>query len=103
MQLCGLPPVAQVAGHSVHSIADSLGRGRSTVSREVKRNGGLQGYRASQIGQTAWYRGKEMSDHKRFTLATDISVYFCDPHSSWKQREYEWTVETVFPQGDGHF
>ena len=28
-----------------------------------------------------WDRGKEMADHTRFTLATDIKVYFCDPHS----------------------
>lgn len=26
-----------------------------------------------------WDRGHEMADHKRFTLATDISVYFCEP------------------------
>ena len=26
-----------------------------------------------------WDRGKEMADHRRFTLATDIQVYFCDP------------------------
>jgi IS30 family transposase len=26
-----------------------------------------------------WDRGKEMAAHKRFTLATDIQVYFCDP------------------------
>jgi IS30 family transposase len=26
-----------------------------------------------------WDRGKEMADHQRFTLATDIKVYFCDP------------------------
>ena len=28
-----------------------------------------------------WDRGKEMGDHRRFTLATDIDVYFCDPQS----------------------
>jgi IS30 family transposase len=28
-----------------------------------------------------WDRGCEMSNHKRFTLATDIPVYFCDPKS----------------------
>ena len=29
-------------------------------------------------------RGPEMADHKRFTLATDITVYFCDPRSPWQ-------------------
>jgi IS30 family transposase len=28
-----------------------------------------------------WDRGKEMADHKDFTLATDFKVYFCDPQS----------------------
>ncbi|VWD65296.1 integrase catalytic subunit [Burkholderia contaminans] len=28
-------------------------------------------------------RGKEMADHTRFTVATDIKVYFCDPQSPW--------------------
>ncbi len=32
-----------------------------------------------------WDRGKDLSDHKRFTLATDIDVYFCDPQSPWQR------------------
>ena len=28
-----------------------------------------------------WDRGKELADHPRFTLATDVDVYFCDPQS----------------------
>ena len=28
-----------------------------------------------------WDRGKELADHKEFSLATDIKVYFCDPRS----------------------
>ncbi len=32
-----------------------------------------------------WDRGKELVDHWRFTLATDVEVYFCDPHSPWQR------------------
>ena len=46
-----------VAGHSLRSIAASLGRAPSTVSREIKRNGGRRHYRASKADQAAWDRG----------------------------------------------
>jgi len=49
---------AVVAGHSLRSIATQLGRAPSTVSREIKRNGGQEGYRASQADQAAWDRGR---------------------------------------------
>ena len=45
-----------VAGHSIRSIAMSLGRSPSTVSREINRNGGHRRYRASKADQAAWYR-----------------------------------------------
>ena len=47
-----------VAGHSRRSIAVQLGRAPSTVSREIKRNGGPESYRASQADESAWNRGR---------------------------------------------
>ena len=48
---------AVVAGHSVREQA-RLGRAPSTISRELKRNGGQACYRASQADQSAWDRGR---------------------------------------------
>lgn len=47
---------AVVTGHSIRSMATSLGRAPSTISREIKRNGGRQDYRANQAEQAAWVR-----------------------------------------------
>jgi IS30 family transposase len=32
-----------------------------------------------------WDRGLEMAQHKAFTVATNVKVYFCDPHSPWQR------------------
>ena len=49
-----------------------------------------------------WDRGKEMSEHKRFTLATDVQVYFCDPQHPWQRGSNENTnglLRQYFPKG----
>jgi len=79
------------AGHSIRTIAAQLRRAPSTVSREVNRNGGRR-----------WDRGKEMADHKRFSLAIDIDVYFCDPQQPWQRGSNENTTRLLrqyFPKG----
>lgn len=84
-----------------------------------KKNGpALAGYRAvtmtnalkttvmtlpAQLWQSlTWDRGKELSDHVRFTIDSGVKVFFADPHSPWQRGTNENTnglLRQYFPKG----
>lgn len=54
------------------------------------------------IATLTWDRGQELQEHRRFTMATDVRVYFCDPRSPWQRGSNENTnglLRQYFPRG----
>ena len=81
--------LAKVDGKDTKTVISALIKQSKKLPRELYRS-------------LTWDRGKELSDHKRFSLATDIDVYFCDPQSPWQRGSNENTnglLRQYFPKG----
>ncbi len=72
---------------------------QTVISALIKQSKKLPGELKKSL---TWDRGKELMDHRKFSLATDIDVYFCDPRSPWQRGSNENTnglLRQYFPKG----
>jgi len=82
--------LVKVAGKDTETVINALIKNARKLPQELYKS-------------LTWDRGKEMAAHKRFTLATDIKVYFCDPQSPWQRGTNENTnglLRQYFPKGN---
>jgi len=81
--------LVKVANKDTRSVVSALIRQTQRLPRELYKS-------------LTWDRGKELADHSRLTLATDVEVYFCDPQSPWQRGSNENTnrlLRQYFPRG----
>ena len=64
--------LVHVAGKDTSSVVNALIRQVKTLPEGL-------------MSTLTWDRGTELAQHKRFTMATDVSIYFCDPRSLWQR------------------
>ena len=75
-------------GHTADVVADALAEAIATLPEQLRRS-------------ITWDQGKEMAGHARFSVATGVPVYFCDPHSPWQRGSNENTnglLRQYFPR-----
>lgn len=81
--------LVKVESKHTEAVVDALIKSARKLPRELYKS-------------LTWDRGHEMADHKRFTLATDIKVYFCDPQNPWQRGSNENTnglLRQYLPKG----
>jgi IS30 family transposase len=80
--------IALPNGKSTEQVVNALARHVQTLPDQLRRS-------------LTWDRGLEMAEHKRFTVATGVQVYFCDPKSPWQRGSNENTnglLRQYFPK-----
>jgi len=81
--------LVKVASKDTETVIDALIKQARKLPRELYKS-------------LTWDRGVEMADHQRFSLATDIKVYFCDPQHPWQRGSNEnanGLLRQYFPKG----
>jgi IS30 family transposase len=81
--------LVKVAGKDTETVVNALIKNARKLPQELYKS-------------LTWDRGKELADHKRFTLAPQIQVYFCDPQNPWQRGSNENTnglLRQYFPKG----
>lgn len=81
--------LAKVSGKDTETVVAAVAKKVRKLPLELRRS-------------LTWDRGKEMASHQAFSVATDVRVFFCDPHSPWQRGTNENTnglLRQYFPKG----
>jgi len=91
-----------VAGYSLRSIATLLGRAPSSISREIRRNGGRQSYRANQADQAAWDRAHRPKRCKLVENPTLASIVADKLQLEWSPRQIAGWLKRRYPDDESY-
>jgi IS30 family transposase len=93
---------AMVAGESIRSTAARLGRAPSTISREIKRNGGSDGYRASLADEATWDRARRPKRCKLSENRTLARIVTDKLRVLWSPEQIAGWLRHTYPCDESH-